>query len=143
MRALHSAHKSLPIENENALVDVDLPTPQPSRPRPFSPVQAVSVIWSTPQLRMRTGAGARAVESAWMGRSRYRASDRPELILFKAGDAVFYAGAIGRQGTNSEFHLVDERIVGRNLTRSIGQKLRHCRSRRSPLGKCCLIGLIP
>ena len=37
----------------------------------------------------------------------------PEATLFKPGDAVFYAGAIGRQGTNSEFHLVDERIVGR------------------------------
>jgi zinc-binding alcohol dehydrogenase family protein len=28
-------------------------------------------------------------------------------------DEVFYAGSILRQGTNSEFHLVDERIVGR------------------------------
>jgi NADPH:quinone reductase-like Zn-dependent oxidoreductase len=26
---------------------------------------------------------------------------------------VFYAGSIQRQGTNAEFHLVDERIVGR------------------------------
>lgn len=32
---------------------------------------------------------------------------------FKPGDAVFYAGSISRPGTNSEFHLVDERIVGR------------------------------
>src|SRR6266478_5727899 len=36
----------------------------------------------------------------------------PEVTLFKAGDEVFYAGSIQRQGTNSEFHLVDERIVG-------------------------------
>jgi len=34
------------------------------------------------------------------------------VTLFKAGDEVFYAGSIQRQGTNSEFHLVDERIVG-------------------------------
>ena len=33
--------------------------------------------------------------------------------LFKPGDEVFYAGSIQRQGTNSELHLVDERIVGR------------------------------
>jgi NADPH:quinone reductase-like Zn-dependent oxidoreductase len=32
---------------------------------------------------------------------------------FKLGDAVFYAGSIARPGTNSEYHLVDERIVGR------------------------------
>jgi NADPH:quinone reductase len=25
---------------------------------------------------------------------------------------VFYAGTIGRSGTNAEYHLVDERIVG-------------------------------
>jgi zinc-binding alcohol dehydrogenase family protein len=32
--------------------------------------------------------------------------------LFKTGDEVFYAGAIDRPGCNSEFHIVDERIVG-------------------------------
>ena len=37
----------------------------------------------------------------------------PDVSLFKPGDEVFYAGSILRQGTNSEFHLVDERIVGR------------------------------
>lgn len=36
----------------------------------------------------------------------------PNAKLFKAGDSVFYAGSINRQGTNAEFHLVDERIVG-------------------------------
>jgi NADPH2:quinone reductase len=36
-----------------------------------------------------------------------------EVTLFKPGDAVFYAGVITRPGTDSEFHLVDERIVGR------------------------------
>ena len=36
-----------------------------------------------------------------------------ETQLFKPGDEVFYAGSVGRQGANVEFHLVDERIVGR------------------------------
>ena len=36
-----------------------------------------------------------------------------EARLFKPGDEVYYAGSIGRQGANMEFHLVDERIVGR------------------------------
>lgn len=36
-----------------------------------------------------------------------------DAILFKPGDEVFYAGSITRPGTNAEFHLVDERIVGR------------------------------
>ena len=32
--------------------------------------------------------------------------------LFGVGDEVYYAGAIDRPGSNSEFQLVDERIVG-------------------------------
>jgi NADPH:quinone reductase len=32
---------------------------------------------------------------------------------FEPGDSVFYAGSVARAGTNSEYHLVDERIVGR------------------------------
>lgn len=36
-----------------------------------------------------------------------------ELVtLFKPGDEVYYAGSITSQGSNSEYHAVDERIVG-------------------------------
>jgi zinc-binding alcohol dehydrogenase family protein len=34
------------------------------------------------------------------------------VTLFQPGDEVFYAGDITRPGSNSEFHLVDERIAG-------------------------------
>ena len=36
-----------------------------------------------------------------------------ETSLFRVGDEVYYAGSITRPGCNSEYHLVDERIVGR------------------------------
>jgi NADPH2:quinone reductase len=35
------------------------------------------------------------------------------VTQFKIGDAVWYAGAIDRPGANMEYHLVDERIVGK------------------------------
>lgn len=35
---------------------------------------------------------------------------------FNIGDRVYYAGTLNRPGTNCEFHLVDERIVGRMPT---------------------------
>ncbi|WP_127128766.1 zinc-binding alcohol dehydrogenase family protein [Pseudoflavitalea rhizosphaerae] len=35
------------------------------------------------------------------------------VTLFKPGDKVFYAGDINKPGSNAEFQLVDERIVGR------------------------------
>jgi NADPH:quinone reductase-like Zn-dependent oxidoreductase len=34
-----------------------------------------------------------------------------DVTPFKPGDEVFHAGSILREGTNSEFHLVDERIA--------------------------------
>jgi zinc-binding alcohol dehydrogenase family protein len=36
-----------------------------------------------------------------------------DVRLFAPGDAVYYAGDLGRPGSNQTLHLVDERIVGR------------------------------
>lgn len=35
------------------------------------------------------------------------------VSLFKVGDKVFYAGDLTKQGSNAEYQVVDERIVGR------------------------------
>jgi zinc-binding alcohol dehydrogenase family protein len=35
-----------------------------------------------------------------------------EVTRFRVGDEVYYAGDIGREGTNADLHAVDERIVG-------------------------------
>ncbi|RZJ78640.1 MAG: zinc-binding alcohol dehydrogenase family protein [Chryseobacterium sp.] len=37
----------------------------------------------------------------------------PEVSLFKKGDIVYYAGELNKSGSNAEYQLVDERIVGR------------------------------
>jgi zinc-binding alcohol dehydrogenase family protein len=39
-----------------------------------------------------------------------------EVSLFSVGDEVYYAGSIDRPGTNSDWHLVNENIVGRKPT---------------------------
>ena len=36
-----------------------------------------------------------------------------EVTLYQIGDDVFYSGDLTRPGTNSEFHAVDERIIGK------------------------------
>ena len=36
-----------------------------------------------------------------------------KVSLFKAGDKVFYAGDITKQGSNAEYQVIDERIVGK------------------------------
>ena len=35
------------------------------------------------------------------------------VTQYKVGDKVFYAGDLTRQGSNAEYQLVDERIVGK------------------------------
>ncbi|MBX2865615.1 MAG: zinc-binding alcohol dehydrogenase family protein [Leptolyngbyaceae cyanobacterium MAG.088] len=35
-----------------------------------------------------------------------------QVTLFQPGDEIYYAGSIARPGGNSEYHVVDERIVG-------------------------------
>ena len=112
MRAV-AYQKSLPIENEQALVDVELPTPEPQGRDLLVQVQAVSVNPVDTKVRKRTGAGPEQWKVLGYDAAGLVRATGPEATLFKPGDAVFYAGAIGRQGTNSEFHLVDERIVGR------------------------------
>ena len=42
-----------------------------------------------------------------------------DTSLFQVGDEVFYAGSIDRPGSNSEYQLVDERIVGRKPSRAL------------------------
>ncbi|TDP03260.1 zinc-binding alcohol dehydrogenase family protein [Flavobacterium sp. 245] len=36
-----------------------------------------------------------------------------KVTLFEVGDLVYYAGDITRQGSNAEYQIIDERIVGR------------------------------
>jgi NADPH:quinone reductase len=104
--------RPVPIEDERSLVDIEIDRPSPSGRDLLVEVKAVSV---NPVDVKRRG--------------RDDAPDKPKILgydaagtvvevgaeakLFRPGDAVFYAGAIGRPGTNAEFHLVDERIVGR------------------------------
>jgi NADPH:quinone reductase len=38
------------------------------------------------------------------------------VTLFKVGDKVFYAGDLTKQGSNAEYQVIDERIVGKKPT---------------------------
>lgn len=102
-----------PIERGDALQDITLEKPQATGRDLLVKVHAVSVNPVDAKLRVR-----RAPEAGGWGILGFDASGvveavGPEVTDFKAGDAVFYAGSITRPGTNSEYHLVDERIVGR------------------------------
>jgi NADPH2:quinone reductase len=105
--------KSLPIEDKDALIDFETAKPEP-RGRDIR--VAVKAISANPvDYKVRKRAAPPAGEYKILGFDAAGVVDAvgPDVTLFRPGDEVFYAGSILRQGTNCEFHLVDERIVGR------------------------------
>lgn len=102
----------LPIDQPESLLDVEIPKPSASGRDLLVQVQAISVnpvdtkirapkdqVEETPRILGWDVAGT-VVE---VGK---------QVTNFQIGDEVFYAGSVTRAGGNSEYHLVDERIVG-------------------------------
>jgi zinc-binding alcohol dehydrogenase family protein len=106
-------HKPLPIAEPESLADFVAERPEPAGRDLLVAVKAVSVNPVDTKQRMRTEAkpGGPPMVLGYDAAGVIEAVG-PEVTLFKAGDEVFYAGSIARPGTNAEFHLVDERIVG-------------------------------
>ncbi|MET4261580.1 zinc-binding alcohol dehydrogenase family protein [Bradyrhizobium sp. S3.12.5] len=104
--------KSLPIEDQDALIDFETTKPEPKGRDIRVTVKAISA--NPVDYKVRKRAAPPEGETKILGFDAAGVVDAvgPDVTLFKPGDEVFYAGSIQRQGTNSEFHLVDERIVG-------------------------------
>src|ERR1700737_1175975 len=104
--------KSLAIDAADALIDFETAKPEPKGRAIRAAVTAISA--NPVDYKGRPPAAPAEGETQILGYDAAGIVDAvgPDVTLFKAGDEVFYAGSIQRQGTNSEFHLVDERIVG-------------------------------
>jgi len=112
MRAV-GYRKSLPIEDAQSLLDLEIDKPAPQGRDLLVQVKAVSV--NPVDYKVRKRAEPKEGEPAKIlgyDATGVVAATGPDVTLFKPGDEVWYAGSIIRPGTNSEFHLVDERIVG-------------------------------
>ncbi|RAS83799.1 zinc-binding alcohol dehydrogenase family protein [Priestia endophytica] len=105
-------YKYLPITNEESLVDVEVEQGNPTGHDLLIRVQAVSVNPVDTKVRAPKDKEEKP-KILGFDASGIVEEVGEECSLFKKGDKVYYAGSIGRQGTNSEYHLVDERIVGR------------------------------
>jgi NADPH:quinone reductase-like Zn-dependent oxidoreductase len=105
--------KSLPIDAADALIDFEAPKPEPTGRDIRVAVKAVSVNPADYKVRKRAEPPEGQIKILGYDAAGIVDAVGPEVTLFKPGDEVFYAGSIQRQGTNSEFHLVDERIVGK------------------------------
>ena len=111
MRAI-GFQQSGSINRDEALVDIELPKPTPTGRDLLVEVKAISV--NPVDVKVRQSAQPEPGNWKVLGwdAAGIVTAVGDEVTLFQPGDAVFYAGAIGRSGTNAEYHVVDERIVG-------------------------------
>lgn len=103
----------LPVSNPEAFLDVELPKPTPSRRDILIAVKAVAINPVDTKVRSPKDKVEESPRVIGYDASGVIEAVGPDASLFKVGDEVYYAGDITRSGTNQEFHLVDERIVGR------------------------------
>lgn len=110
---------SLPITEADSFIEVETDKPVPAGHELLVKVRAVSVNPVDYKIRQNS--------------ARNTVLDRPRIIgwdasgvveavgeavsLFKTGDEVFYAGDVNKPGSNAEYQLIDERIVGRKPNR--------------------------
>ncbi len=111
MKAVALTHY-LPVDHPKSFLDVDLPLPEPAGRDLLVAVHAVAVNPVDTKVR----APKAKVESSprvlgWDASGVVQAVG-PDVTLFKKGDPVYYAGDISRSGSNAQYQLVDERIVG-------------------------------
>ena len=107
--------KYLPIDNVDSFVDFEMPTPKATGHDILVAIKAIAV--NPVDVKIRAGRDDTEITEDPPRIIGWDASGIVEEVgsdvsLFKPGDEVYYAGDITRPGTNSEFHLIDERIVG-------------------------------
>ncbi|WP_214721659.1 zinc-binding alcohol dehydrogenase family protein [Exiguobacterium sp. s192] len=109
-------HKHLPITEANSLIDLEIERPVAQGHDLLVEIKAVSVNPVDTKVRAH---GTDETEPKVIG---YDAAGivvevGDHASLFSVGDEVYYAGAINRPGSNSDFQLVDERIVAKKPQR--------------------------
>lgn len=103
--------QSLPSSDPQALIDIDLPKPVATGRDLLVQVRAISVNPVDTKVRMRMAPPAGEVKVLGWDVAGVVEAVGEQVTLFAPGDAVWYAGAIDRQGANAAYHVVDERIV--------------------------------
>jgi zinc-binding alcohol dehydrogenase family protein len=102
----------LPAEDPQSLLDIELERPTPGPRDLLVRVEAVSV--NPVDTKQRAPRQRTETEPRVLGWDAAGVVEEVggEVSLFRPGDEVYYAGSITRGGSNCEYHLVDERIVG-------------------------------
>ncbi|MBH0007894.1 zinc-binding alcohol dehydrogenase family protein [Salinibacterium sp. SWN1162] len=110
MNAVAYSH-ALPIDDPTSLEDVTLPVPAVGPHDLLVKVVAVSV--NPADVKVRSDMDPDGVPTVLgFDAAGTVAAVGSDVTLYAVGDEVYYAGAMGRSGSNAELQAVDERIVG-------------------------------
>ena len=106
---------SLPIAEEESFIAFETPKPVPGERDLVVKISAVSV--NPVDFKIRQNSTKDTVLETpkiigWDAVGIVEAVGE-KVSLFKVGDEVFYAGDITKPGSNAEYQVIDERIVGR------------------------------
>ncbi|WP_369900072.1 zinc-binding alcohol dehydrogenase family protein [Bacillus manliponensis] len=106
-------YKYLPINHEESLLNLEIDKPSPIKRELLVKIHAISVNPIDTKIR----APKEQIEETpkilgWDAVGMVEDTGE-DCTLFKQGDYVYYAGSITKQGANSEYHIVDERIVAK------------------------------
>jgi NADPH2:quinone reductase len=104
-------HRALPADDPESLLDLELPQPVAIGRDLLVEVKAVSVNPVDYRVR-RAGPGDAPPRVLGYDAAGVVVEAGADCSLFKPGDAVWYAGELLRPGSNSQYQLVDERLVG-------------------------------
>lgn len=105
--------ESLPIDNDASLIDVIIDEPTPSGRDLKVKVKAVAVNPVDFKIRQNVSPETGTTKILGWDAVGEVVEVGDQASLFAPGDSVYYAGDLTRQGTNAQYHVVDERIVGK------------------------------
>ncbi|MEH3115279.1 zinc-binding alcohol dehydrogenase family protein [Pedobacter terrae] len=105
---------SLPINENESFIEFEMPVPEPKGRDLLVKVKAISI--NPVDFKIRQNSAKNTVLEipkviGWDAVGTVEAVGEG-VSLFKTGDEVYYAGDLTRSGSNAEYQLVDERIVG-------------------------------
>jgi NADPH:quinone reductase len=105
-------YRNLPIDDPESLVDIEVAKPAPAARELLVEVKAISVNPVDYKIRARPDPSSAQPRILGWDASGIVREVGSGVQLFEPGDEVYYAGSINKPGANSEYHVVDERIVG-------------------------------
>ena len=104
--------KALPISNNDSLVDIDITQPKAVGSDLLVKIYAIAVNPVDYKVRQSLAEDTKVAKILGYDAVGEVVAKGDNVSHYNVGDQVFYAGDITRDGSNAEYQLVDERIVG-------------------------------